>query len=582
MNNTSLQRDTRAVVSLGLGNNGQGPKNDTGLRPQLQSQPLVEDWDTSSSNSMTPILDSSVGMMSSDNSNGNTDRKEVQKNSTHNNSSGGVRKERKEKRPKTSRACIHCQTAHVTCDSGRPCKRCIKKGLESSCRDGNRKRAKYLAGEDPTLIPESNVGIPNIANASLSPLNPLSSSDNRLLPSIPDNLLTGNPGNMGPMAGVTGQLGNGLTGTIPLSANGQNNGSPPIGPVGSSQNQNSFTPIPQSLEDPFLHNDMSQYSFGSRATNLEYSILSNILRTNIESQHPQLGNQGNQTTTSTPESDISLQGTYFPELKISDFEALDSGSNPLLLPGSQQQQQQQPHQRQSLQKQQQKPQQTQQQELPLPQQKTELNQSNSVLQTQLSNDVIPHRFNSPEEVYQYVRSPFPYTQGFHELIAYLRSRFDKRHLMHMARAMAAYRPSFIATTKLLKEQDLIFMEQCFQRTLMEFEKIIASSGTPTIIWRRTGQIAAVGKEFCILTGWSPERLVSNTTFIVELMDDKSVTDYFDVFSRLAFGDSRGVSMTECTLLKPNGEKVPTACTWTVKRDVFDIPMMIIGNFLPIL
>lgn len=199
----------------------------------------------------------------------------------------------------------------------------------------------------------------------------------------------------------------------------------------------------------------------------------------------------------------------------------------------------------------------------------------------------------PEEIYASVTKPYSYTQAFHALVAYLRSRFDRQHLMHMARAMAEYRPSFIATTKTLKEEDLIFMEKCFQRTLYEFEKIIAVSGTPTIVWRRTGQIAAVGEEFCVLTGWTQEQLLTSSTpvhfnktgspmFIVELMDDKSVVDYFDVFSTLAFGDSRGVTMTECTLLNPAGEKIPTACTWTVKRDVFDIPMMIIGNFLPIL
>lgn len=156
--------------------------------------------------------------------------------------------------------------------------------------------------------------------------------------------------------------------------------------------------------------------------------------------------------------------------------------------------------------------------------------------------------------------------------------------MVLARSMAAYRPSFIATTKTLQEDDLIFMEKCFQRTLLEFQKFITSSGTPTIVWRRTGQIAAVGWEFCILTGWKHSDLVraEHPRFIMELMDDTSVTKYFDVFTTLAFGDSRGVIMTECTLLKPSGEPVRTACTWTVKRDVFDIPMMIIGNFLPIL
>lgn len=161
----------------------------------------------------------------------------------------------------------------------------------------------------------------------------------------------------------------------------------------------------------------------------------------------------------------------------------------------------------------------------------------------------------------------------------------------MAKSMAAYRPSFIATTKTLQEEDLVFMEKCFQRTLLEFEKFIKKSGTPTVVWRRTGQIEAAGREFCMLTGWKHTDIVIHgpndqekrqSRFIVELMDDTSVAKYFDLFTQLAFGDSRGVIMTDCTLLKPTGETVRTACTWTVKRDVFDIPMMIIGNFLPIL
>lgn len=215
----------------------------------------------------------------------------------------------------------------------------------------------------------------------------------------------------------------------------------------------------------------------------------------------------------------------------------------------------------------------------------------------------PAVYDTPEDVYTKVTRPYPYTKGYHALIAYLRQRFAKPQLMVLAKSMAAYRPSFIATTKTLQEDDLIFMEKCFQRTLLEFQKFIMSSGTPTVVWRRTGQIAAAGREFCILTGWAHTDLVrcpgpdqqqqllqQNGTetknqeprFIMELMDDASVTRYFEVFTTLAFGDSRGVIMTECTLLRPDGQKVRTACTWTVKRDVFDIPMMIVGNFLPIL
>lgn len=198
------------------------------------------------------------------------------------------------------------------------------------------------------------------------------------------------------------------------------------------------------------------------------------------------------------------------------------------------------------------------------------------------------RPTKPREIYINVRTPFPYTPGFHALIRYLRSRFNRQQLMKIVRSMARYRPSYIACTNSLDEDDLIFMEQCFQRTLLEYEKYISYSGTPTVVWRRTGQIAAVGKEFTVLTGWSRDQLLADThgtgagMFIVELMDDESVVEYFETFSDMAFGDSTGATMSECTLRTPSGRTLKTSSILTVKRDVFGIPMMIIGNFLPIL
>ena len=55
-----------------------------------------------------------------------------------------------------------------------------------------------------------------------------------------------------------------------------------------------------------------------------------------------------------------------------------------------------------------------------------------------------------------------------------------------------------------------------------------------------------------------------------------------LFLKIAFGDFLGATMTECTLLTPKKDsKIRTGCMWTLKRDVFGTPMMIIGNFLPI-
>ena len=69
----------------------------------------------------------------------------------------GKTQNRNAKRKKASRACYHCQKAHLTCDDSRPCQRCIRKGLADQCVDGFRKKAKYLIEED------------ELASRSLSP-----------------------------------------------------------------------------------------------------------------------------------------------------------------------------------------------------------------------------------------------------------------------------------------------------------------------------------------------------------------------------------------------------------------------------
>lgn len=267
------------------------------------------------------------------------------------------------------------------------------------------------------------------------------------------------------------------------------------------------------------------------------------------------------------------------------------------------------------------------------------------------------RHRNPSSIYESVKEPYAYTSGFHNLTAFIQRRFSPQKTVRIAKALASIRPSFIATTKTLNRDDLIFMEKCFQRTLWEYEDFINACGTPTIVCRRTGEIAAVGKEFSILTGWKKDVLLgkdanlnvntgvsgvpqSGTTsrgsftprgttlensgtgrpqpvFLAELLDDDSVVEFYEDFARLAFGDSRGSVMTRCKLLKyktkedmevaqsdDNGKwsnhlrkggiageagmnqlgfkdgKVECAYCWTVKRDVFDIPMLIVMNFLP--
>lgn len=276
------------------------------------------------------------------------------------------------------------------------------------------------------------------------------------------------------------------------------------------------------------------------------------------------------------------------------------------------------------------------------------------------------RRRDTSEIYTSVQAPYPYTQGFHSLTASIQKRFPSKKVYRIAKALASIRPSFISCNKNLNHDDLIFMEKCFQRTLCEYEEFVNHYGTPTLICRRTGEVAAVSKEFSLVTGWrrdvllgkEPNLNVNNSNngsgtqtgsstrgaatpripniepdpgrpqpvFLAELLDEDSVVQFYEDFSELAFGASRSsIIGSPCSLLKyktkddpgwgpeerltKDGKRVKKQSTvkgeplikgeagvnalgdqdgrvnammcWTVKRDVFDIPMLIVMNVRPL-
>jgi len=284
--------------------------------------------------------------------------------------------------------------------------------------------------------------------------------------------------------------------------------------------------------------------------------------------------------------------------------------------------------------------------------------------------VLGKRSRDPSSIYDTVREPYSYTTGFHNLTACIQRRFSANKTLQIAKSLASIRPSFISCTKTLNRQDLIFMEKCFQRTLFEYEEFMLNCCTPTLVCRRTGEVAAVNKEFTLLTGWrkdvllgkepnlnvntgrnngtgsgsasggnsgragltTPRMLPLNPTdqqgkegrpqhvFLAELLDDDSAIEFYEDFAKLAFGDSRGSVTRRCKLLKYQTKedlqgapeikeegmnkrqdiggmgnrvreidgkhgierlekdgKMDCSYCWTVKRDVFDIPMLIVMN-----
>ncbi|KAG1137900.1 hypothetical protein G6F38_010963 [Rhizopus arrhizus] len=462
------------------------------------------------------------------------------------------------RKKKAARACIHCQKAHLTCDDSRPCQRCIKRNLSTTCTDGARKKAKYLQDNDepvntPTAVysPQTSVSTP------VSTFAQMETNEFR-----PQDFINANTQSI-------------------LNTTANNN-------LLSLENYN--------------------YGFGANATNLEYSILSNMLgsplvdtRNTVDTSNIQQntlntiwasspivenvnilrGDSSFLSNRDTTQLMSNANNTFMNRPSTSDNENINSNNNSNTTPRVS---------------------------------SVASVASSSMDTSQISASGIstlsaygdgavvakvasPVTANSgpsvkrknqtitPEMAYASATKPFSYAEGYHYLINYVKtsnSRMGREDLMRISRALALFRPSVLASMMNLTEDDLIFTEKCLQRTLLEYEKLISYSGTPTVVWRRTGEIALVGKEFSLLTQWSRDMLLNKKTYIYELMSNPSAVEYWEKYALHAFDNTDSAVYSTCILMSPTKRVVPCTFCFTIKRDIFDLPSVIVGNFLPIL
>ncbi|KAI8142453.1 hypothetical protein BJV82DRAFT_142861 [Fennellomyces sp. T-0311] len=480
-----------------------------------------------------------------------------------------------QRKKKAARACIHCQKAHLTCDDSRPCQRCIKRDLASTCTDGARKKAKYLQDVHDSVVNEPDVAFnPQLGiGVNAAGINAMSSDNSSMGTSIVDTESFGNDPSL----------------------------------VNASQLLENYN-----------------YGFGSSATNLEYSFLSNMLGTPFidpsaatssssnaaqtltdlpmwpqSQQPPTLQNQQTSQQARPPNTrpnsahDNSPTQPQSAENVTPIVNAFDPPSS-MMFSAEQQRQRQQSTSSSS----------------PnvgsIPSAAIDTTQASAtsgmssllaygdgavvakVTNSPVTSSSSPagvrrrNQIITPEMAYASAKKPFSYAEGYHYLITYVRQRMSREDLMRISRALALFRPSVLASMMNLTEDDLIFTEKCLQRTLLEYEKLISYSGTPTVVWRRTGEIALVGKEFSLLTQWSRDTLLSKKTYIYELMSNSSAVEYWEKYAMHAFDNTDSAVYSSCILLSPTKRVVPCTFCFTIKRDIFDLPSVIVGNFLPIL
>ncbi|KAK6200100.1 zinc finger transcription factor [Scheffersomyces amazonensis] len=579
--------------------------------------------------------------------------------------------QKKDRKP-ASRACVFCHRKHLQCSNERPCKNCVKRKIGHECQDVLRKRAKYMHInsksrdiEDDTSNnendflssngPNSTVNTPlNVNNISMNSHDQIENKYEPPLPIIEGTSINNTNfepivprisktnSNTNTMLNTTNDVLNRLLLEQNLSTNTSNIISP------TDLNHNEST-IQQSIS-----NNSSNINFSSNYLNQEYLMLGDII---LQSK-PSSPSPSNTSVSeyNNPSNELNSPATFLSPAnnliqqnkKVQDHQSkrkLLKDSRPFIALGFSNSALSDPKNDSSiadfLDHSTTNNAQSNNNDTGNATVASTANNSSTNLQSS-SNPFLPklgissgatteyisplvthHLYQTVQDIYTNNIISYEYPHSYHSLTYFLKKRFSgnnlspeekqakRNNLLIILKLIASYRPTFISAHKsLLKPYDLQFLEMCFQRSLIDYEKLSHLNSSPTIIWRRTGEVVSITDDLLSLLGYNLADILSKRTFIMELMfDDESIINYFKLFKSIAIGNLNSSIFTKCKLTKNLNKILETSSTtppltshgipgnsdgdesnlyiefcsvWTVKRDLFDLPMLIIGQFLPIL
>ncbi|CCE82015.1 Piso0_002707 [Millerozyma farinosa CBS 7064] len=502
----------------------------------------------------------------------NEDSKEGDSNDTVKN------KPSKRRKRKVEIACVYCRRSHMICDDSRPCQRCIKRGIGHLCYDEpsnsrQRKKAASLAHKwepKPTQSsavqsPEASSGI--VVNNSKDQRSPVGGQ----YPQYPR-----------PMSNSV------LSQTLPY------NQEPFFYSEHAGSEFSSLNDFLSIIDDPDLVsgtlNEVNTsgdplYSFGINSNNMGNLGVGNTTSTT-------------QNVTSGSSNSNNLNGVFSLTPNMNTFPpnfAGDNGSTKPIQPQSQYQQQQLPSDQQSL-------------------NQKAINTSSANNQgaskdgkpaTQQPQPVIsdsardkffltaadPTTEISPEErLKQVIKAkleagllqPYNYARGYARLQSYMDNYMNVSSRQRILKPLSVFRPAFRAIARTLKDVDLVLVEESFERMLLDYDRVFTSMAIPACLWRRTGEIYRGNKEFASLVGVTTDDLKDGRLAIYELMSEESAVNFWEKYGAIAFDKGQKAVLTSCNLRTRDGIKRKSCCfSFTIRRDRYNIPSCIVGNFIPI-
>jgi len=472
------------------------------------------------------------------------------------------------KRKKVSQACVYCRRSHMTCDDGRPCQRCIKRNIAHLCHDEpktnkknkkkNNKDGKAAAQNKTTATAATTSKTQNILSASTpSQTLPLQASNTSPSP------ITTPYSNLYLQQGINPFYNMNFTSFNPIFSNDY---------VGSELNV--ISDFLATLDDPSFNPQLTQNPSLTSTTdtstnanaNANVNVNANANATTATAATTTTNNTNNTTTKRNPNT-VDITARLAAELTAS--------ANPLLTPLE----------------------------------TTSLNNKND---NELSASSTPNTANfdvheskteqfilkaadpphktSAERLAAFLNAkyeagllkPFNHVNGYTRLYKYMEKNLSKESRQRIMNVIELFRPSFRAVAQSLTDIDLILVEEAFERLLLEYDRVFTSMGIPSCLWRRTGEIFKSNKEFADLINMSMDDFKEGKFCIYELLAEESAVNYWEKYGNIAFDPGQKAVLTSCVLRNPKKPSQGVSCcfSFTIRRDKYNIPMMIVGNFLP--
>jgi len=437
------------------------------------------------------------------------------------------------KRKKVSQACVYCRRSHMTCDVGRPCQRCIKRNIAHLCHDEpktnkknkkkNGKDSKSTQNKATTTTATASTTAAEVTETPSVLTTPTPTPTQRLQKIDSNSSTTTSPvnpqySNLYLQQGINPFYNMNYTSFNPIFSNDY---------VGSELNV--ISDFLATLEDPNFNPQLSQNAIATSNTTDNIETISPL--TAVDVANTLLNN-----TIETPlKADNALSSSS--TANTNNYDVHESKTEQFILKAAD------------------------------PPHKTSAERLAAFLNAKYEAGLL---------------KPFNHVNGYTRLYKYMEKNLSKSNRQRIINVIELFRPSFRAVAQSLTDIDLILVEEAFERLLLEYDRVFTSMGIPSCLWRRTGEIFKSNKEFADLINMSMDDFKEGKICIYELLAEESAVNYWEKYGNIAFDPGQKAVLTSCVLRNPKKPSQGVSCcfSFTIRRDKYNIPMMIVGNFLP--